>query len=267
MHFYCVILLFCIRLLDCSYNYSIRGEFATHSSDNRFVSTMIFYTASRSDAKYIKNPAIHDLFLSIYDQCDEKQCTRFYAEEGWLNEVSHFGDSYDMIQIDTMWPMILEHVSSNQISDSERDLETDRINTVIITSLLPHLVFPILHVFFNNFLSGLITTVAQRIPILIWYSFAIYFIYLVLFCFIFIKNRKSTDDIYADSETKKRFSPQMMRFSLIFSGLTLLSIVFNVALVSSVIFCQTRYTIYNMPLFYMSGYVMLLISISISRRR
>ena len=39
--------------------------------------------------------------------------------------------------------------------------------------------------------------------------------------------------------------------------LTLLSIVVNVGLVSAVIFCQTRYTIYNMPLFYMSGVVLL----------
>ncbi|MFI3212540.1 MAG: hypothetical protein R3Y24_04280, partial [Eubacteriales bacterium] len=39
--------------------------------------------------------------------------------------------------------------------------------------------------------------------------------------------------------------------------LSLLGIVINVGLVSAVIFCQTRYTIYNMPLFYMSGLVLL----------
>ena len=36
------------------------------------------------------------------------------------------------------------------------------------------------------------------------------------------------------------------------AGLTLLSILCNVGLVSLVIFCQTRYTIYNMALFYIS---------------
>lgn len=35
--------------------------------------------------------------------------------------------------------------------------------------------------------------------------------------------------------------------------LTLLSILLKVTIVSAVIFCQSRYTIYNMPLFYISG--------------
>ena len=37
----------------------------------------------------------------------------------------------------------------------------------------------------------------------------------------------------------------------------LLGIIGNVSLVSAVIFCQTRYTIYNMALFYMAMMVML----------
>ena len=40
-------------------------------------------------------------------------------------------------------------------------------------------------------------------------------------------------------------------------GLVLLSIFFNVGLVSLVIFCQTRYTIYNMALFYIALILML----------
>ena len=36
----------------------------------------------------------------------------------------------------------------------------------------------------------------------------------------------------------------------------LLGIIGNVSLVSAVIFCQTRYTIYNMALFYMAMAVM-----------
>ena len=43
----------------------------------------------------------------------------------------------------------------------------------------------------------------------------------------------------------------------VLAGLTLLAIVVNVTLVSLVIFCQTRYTIYNMGLFYICMVVML----------
>ena len=38
---------------------------------------------------------------------------------------------------------------------------------------------------------------------------------------------------------------------------TAFSILLNVGAVSAVIFCQTRYMIYNMPLFYMCGYLLL----------
>lgn len=39
--------------------------------------------------------------------------------------------------------------------------------------------------------------------------------------------------------------------------LSLISILVNVTVVSAVIFCQSRYTIYNMPLFYISGLLLL----------
>lgn len=38
--------------------------------------------------------------------------------------------------------------------------------------------------------------------------------------------------------------------------ITILAIVINVAVVSMVIFCQTRYTIYNMPLFYITLWIL-----------
>ncbi|MBQ9990270.1 MAG: hypothetical protein IJP31_04935 [Lachnospiraceae bacterium] len=44
---------------------------------------------------------------------------------------------------------------------------------------------------------------------------------------------------------------------LLFAGLTLMGMICNVGLVSATIFCQTRYTIYNMPLFYMAGALLL----------
>ena len=56
---------------------------------------------------------------------------------------------------------------------------------------------------------------------------------------------------------------------LIFSSIVLLSILVNVAVVSAVIFCQSRYTIYNMALFYVSGLLMLSDAVSgiVGRRR
>ncbi|MGN0307200.1 MAG: hypothetical protein ACI4DN_03175 [Lachnospiraceae bacterium] len=232
-------------LLDCTYNYAVRGQFSRHSSDNRFVTTMLFYNAQRSDADYIADESIRELFLDIYAVCEENGYLGSQAEKGWLNEVTHFGDHYDHIQIDTMWPMILEQAGENVGEESValKDMETDRINSVIIRSILPHQLPKLAHSLLNNFASGMITTVAQRTPALIVYSVFVY----AAFCFLFVRV------FLLYHKTKK----QEYLHVLLFSGITLLGILCNVGLVSAVIFCQTRYTIYNMPLFYMSGALLL----------
>lgn len=247
----CLTLFVFIAGLDCSYNLILRGELTGHGNDNRFISTMIFYATERNSADYIQDEEIRNLYLSIYDVCDAKQCLYHSADKGWLNEVNHFGNSYDQIQIDTMWPMIIEHVATThpELNPTEQDLETDRINTIIIKSILPHILPQITHLFFNNFISGLVTTIAQRNSILIIYSLFAYIVYLIIFVY----------QIY-NLVHKKKGNLSLTKDSLIVSSLCLISIISNVSLVSAVIFCQTRYTIYNMSLFYISALILLFVT-------
>lgn len=257
----CLLIFPAFKLFDCTYNYILRGTFQGHSSSNRFVTTMVFYNAERSDAEYIKDSNTRQLFLDIYDVCDEKGYLGSHAGDGWYEEVNHFGDHYDHIQIDTMWPMILQHArqtitaqyQDTNISEEELntlyDVETDHLNSIIIASVLPHQLPELVKSFFNNFLSGLMTTIAQRKPVFIPYTAIMLLLYLLLTCrllWYWIKNNKhSTENL--------ELSEKSVHFAII----TLLGIFFNVFLVSVVIFCQTRYTIYNMPLFYMAGAILL----------
>lgn len=221
-------------LFDCSYNYVLRGAFVTHSSDNRFLATMVFYTAEREDAEVIRDPALKELFGQIYDICDENGYVKHSAGEGWLERVSHFGDNYDCIQIDTMWPMLQEYVYENCEGDSAvLEEQVDALTREIIAELLPQVWLEIMAVFLDNCLSGLVTTVAQRTPVLVVCSALLYAVYVVLL----VLNMKK----------------EGLGRICILGIFTLLSIFVNVAVVSAVIFCQTRYTIYNMPLFYISG--------------
>lgn len=263
----CLLIFPAFKLFDCTYNYFLRGTFQGHSSSNRFVTTMVFYNAERSDAEYIEDAATRQLFLNIYDVCDEKGYLGSHAGEGWLQEVSHFGDHYDHIQIDTMWPMILQHAretiaaqyQNTNISEEELntlyDLETDRLNSIMITSILPHQIPELAKSFFNNFLSGLVTTIAQRKPVLLPYTaimVLVYFALTVRLTWYWYKNRKTSSE-----------NVELSKKSVDFAVTTLLGIFFNVFLVSVVIFCQTRYTIYNMPLFYMAGAILLYHNIAI----
>ncbi len=223
--------------LDLGYNYVVRGEAVRHSSDVRFLTTMAFYTAERSDADYIEDEQIRKLFLEIYDTCEKAGYLKHSAGKGWLNRVTHFGDSYDCIQIDTMWPVVNRFVQENYGDGTVFLSEhADQIMQIINRSVIPHNLGKLLGFFLDNFLSGLITTVAQRNRILNWYSLFAYLLYLFLLMWN-LRQEKREGTVSSVTET---------------ALLTLLSVFCNVGLVSAVIFCQTRYTIYNMALFYIS---------------
>ena len=150
----CVIILSSITLLDHTYNYLVRERFVGHSSDNRFVLTMIFYTAEEEYVKELPEE-IQSLYMDIYETCDEKGYLMNNAGKGWYNNVSHFGGNYDFIQIDTMWPKIRQFVEENYTDNSiEIDLITDEITNEMIVSLLPRTTPKITRVLCNNFLSG-----------------------------------------------------------------------------------------------------------------
>ena len=246
-------------VFDLGYNYALRGEAVRHSSDGRFVTTMAFYTAQRSDAEYIEDEGIRQLFLEIYDTCDQAGYLKHSAGKGWLNRVSHFGDYYDCIQIDTLWPAVNEYVRQHYESDGVSLSENaDRIMQEINRAVLPHNLGAVFGSFLDNFLSGLITTVAQRNVILNWYSLFVYLWYILLLLWnIRLETAAGKKGIDRDCGSRA-----VRRKIIALAGLTLLSILCNVGLVSLVIFCQTRYTIYNMALFYISLILLLYESVA-----
>ncbi|MCH5262364.1 MAG: hypothetical protein J1F42_05570 [Lachnospiraceae bacterium] len=224
-------------VFDNSYNLLVHGELGTHSNDNRFMATMVFYASERVYGDNIEDADARALFYQIYDICDAQGYLKHNAGQGWYNRVKHFGEHYDNIQIDTMWPAIEQYVRENY-DGGEIYLEqkVDEITNQIITGLLPKTWLKVLGCFIDNFLEGLVTTVAQMRPILIVYSLAIYVFYLILLIL----------QIKLEGMTKLSF----------FAICTMFSVVINVAVVSMVIFCQTRYTIYNMPIFYITLWIL-----------
>ena len=294
------------RALDLGYNYVVRGEATTHTSDSRFVTTMAFYTAERTDAQYIEDEGIRALFLEIYDICEEQGYLMDSAGEGWLSRVTHFGDHYDNIQIDTMWPMIRSYVTElyadedGNIDSVVLNEEADDVMNVINAAVMPHNVGKLLQCFFDNLLSGLVTTAAQRKSVLILYSALVYVLYLTMLFACMARARREAGsaakkslpgeeslsaegDLTADvspsaegnrtAEGEKAPSgaetctrPELLWGVSVAALLIALSILANVGVVSLVIFAQTRYTIYNMPLFY-TGLLLMAYALFAGRRK
>lgn len=234
--------------LDISYNALLRGENVRHSGDSRFLLTMVYYTAKREYGQRIEDPQVQALFYDIYDACDSADYLKHSAPDGWLSRVTHFGDHYDHIQIGNLRPAVTDYVAENfSGSETDRAAEVDRIMRTMTAALLPVCLPSIIGCFFDNFLSGLVTTAALRTPVLVAFSVLLYAGYALLLLFLI----------------KKKGRPEVIAFSV----LTLVSVLINVGLVSAVIFCQSRYTIYNMPLFYMSGFLMLYEASSLLKER
>ena len=224
------------QLFENVYSIALHGENSTHFNDNRFLATMLFYVSDLEDGELIREPEVKALYEEIYAVCDAEGDMLKYA--GGHQISSHFEEHYDMIQIDHMWPM-LEEYAANVYPDNDIARETlvDETVSIMIDALLSKNVGKVLYVFVNNLLQGFANTVAKYHPVLNIYALLIGVIYIALL-------------IYG---LKKRGLTK----SAIFALLVLLSTLGNVAIVAMLIFCQTRYMIYNMALFYIALGLML----------
>ncbi|MBQ8946409.1 MAG: hypothetical protein IJ058_06280 [Lachnospiraceae bacterium] len=268
---------------DRIYNYALRGAFIRHTEDNRFVTTVAMYTADRNFAEYI-DPEIRDVFLEIYDECDASGYLGNSAPTGWMASVDHFGKNYDHIQLDVMEAVLERTVDDLDYEPLEGSrLHSERMDIVRAAfnkALIPHEIGRLFRLVVFNFLSGLVLTAAKMNGVLVVYSVAVYAFYLMMLGIltrkcsdlrtdssalktagsaggVIIEETEHTAACIADSERK--YEPDRMiacRDAVLTGVFVLFGIVMNVGLVSAVIFCQTRYTIYNMPLLYCAMIIM-----------
>lgn len=105
-------------LLDCSYNYCVRGSFSRHANDDRFINTVVIYASEKEDGEAIKKDDTRELFEQIYDICDEGGYLMHSAGQGWYERSAHFGDYYDCIQINTLWPAMEQYVREHYEGDN-----------------------------------------------------------------------------------------------------------------------------------------------------
>ena len=217
-------------LLDRGYNYALRGEALRHTGDMRFVTTMLLYTAQPEDAEAIGDAELRGLFEEILRQADGKKLLRSCAPAGWFDRSLFFMNHYDLIQFDclrdTVEPRAREKTGGDETAVQQ---EKDRIYNGLNAALLPVGWTRLLGTAADSYGMGLVNTVAAMKRPLIPVTALLYaaFLALLVLC---IRRRREDEAVLA--------------------CLALASILGNLALVSLTIFCQPRYTLYNMPVFY-----------------
>ena len=233
----CALIFLTCKIFDFGYMRIFKGINGTHTSDNRFVTTMIVYVSDDISKEKIEDSEIRRVFSEVYSKCDENHYLKKYEFGNWYKRFRHFAENYDHIQIDTLWPALQNYASVELgLESNEVEIKVDEINNEIIKDLIGVSWFKILLTFLDNFLAGIMITVAADKEIFIFYSLVFYMFYYLLLFILF---------------KKKEYKEVLISFISLFSSLL------NVTIVSMVIFCQTRYTIYNMPIIYISLYLML----------
>ena len=235
----CTALAFGTRtLLVKSYNLVFNGYFINNTFGSVGLLANILYAADEEDAERIADQDARVMFELSYRLAKEQGATYQDAPEGFFNRAAHLEKWHDAIKfemIEEPWRQL--HDREGFIDYIPENVESDRIAAIIVKSLLPAVLGRWLYDYLALACYGLIRSIAVVHPLLNWYALTAYLAYIVLAALAWRKNHNSN--------------------AVWLAAFSLLAVLANVLATSMIIMCLSRYVIYGLPLFYVSGLMLL----------
>ena len=235
----CTALAFGTRtLLVKSYNLVFNGYFINNTFGSVGLLANILYASDEEDAKRIADQDARVMFELSYRLAKEQGATYQDAPEGFFNRAAHLEKWHDAIKfemIEEPWRQL--HDREGFIDYIPENVESDRIAATIRKSLLPAVLGRWLYDYLALACYGLIRSIAVVHPLLNWYALTAYLAYIVLAALAWRKNHNSN--------------------AVWLAAFSLLAVLANVFATSMIIMCLSRYVIYGLPLFYVSGLMLL----------
>ena len=235
----CTALVFGTRtLLVKSYNLVFNGYFINNTFGSVGLLANILYAADEEDAERIVDQDARVMFELSYRLAKEQGATYQDAPEGFFNRAAHLEKWHDAIKfemIEEPWRQL--HDREGFIDYIPENVESDRIAATIVKSLLPAVLGRWLYDYLALACYGLIRSIAVVHPLLNWYALTAYLAYIVLAALAWRKNHNPN--------------------AVWLAAFSLLAVLANVFATSMIIMCLSRYVIYGLPLFYVSGLMLL----------
>ncbi len=235
----CTALAFGTRtLLVKSYNLVFNGYFINNTFGSVGLLANILYAADEEDAERIADQDARVMFELSYRLAKEQGATYQDAPEGFFNRAAHLEKWHDAIKfemIEEPWRQL--HDREGFIDYIPENVESDRIAETIVKSLLPAVLGRWLYDYLALACYGLIRSIAVVHPLLNWYALTAYLAYIVLAALAWRKHHNSN--------------------AVWLAAFSLLAVLANVFATSMIIMCLSRYVIYGLPLFYVSGLMLL----------
>lgn len=234
-------------VMEMGYNKLVRDTAVRHSTDSSALLITTLYTADMKDAINIEEETIKSLFQEIIKKRDTEELGYRDMPGGWRELSNHYANKFDAIAFGVVNPMFYAYLEKAGVTDEiQREIAFGEINDYMLSCIMPSNIIKIAKVFVANALSGFCNTVAKDTGIFMPIILGVYIIYIASILFL-----------GRCREAEKEF---------IIGLVTLGCIVVNVIAVSVMIFAQSRYMIYNMPIFYCVGYIMILKLFQIKRK-
>lgn len=229
-------------LIVKTYNYCEQGLFVNTVSGKAMSVANVLYVADREDGEAIEDAALRDVYYEIFDRAYADGMNYQFSPDGLLARAAHHEECHDTLNFDYFAVAAKEYVTATTgitVEDYQRMMiEVDKVASALMAELLPQVLPRYVYNYVAMVMMGFVRSVAFVHPVFNWYSFAIYLTAVVLMVFVWLRK--------ADSKA----APLM--------ALVLLMITGNVTGTSLMIQCISRYMLYNLPLFYMAGLLLLI---------
>lgn len=223
------------------YNYCEQGLFVDTASGKAMSFANVLYVADREDGGAIADDDLRALFYEMYDSADADRMNYKYAPSGILNRAAHHEQCHDELNFTYFGEPAKRYVGIKQGIYTDRYQElmvaVDEVAAQLGKQLMPE----VLGRYALNYVSvtalGFVRTVAYENRFLVWYAVLVYTAAVALTVRLWRKNPESR--------------------AASFMAVVLLTIVGNVCATALMLQCISRYMIYNLPLFYMAGVLVL----------
>ncbi len=226
-------------ILIRGYNYLEQGLFVGTASGKAMAFANVLYVTDREDGEAIEDEALRALFYEIYDSADADKMNYKYAPSGLLNRAAHHEQCHDELNFTYFAEPTKQFLTRTQGLYVDRFQElmvaVDQIAERLSVALMPRVFLRYLRNYISVIALGFVRTVSYESPLLVWYAVFIYLAAVVLTIKLFKRGRGS------------QAAP--------FMAVVLLTIMGNVCATALMVQCISRYMIYNLPLFYMAGFL------------
>lgn len=223
------------RFTDRLYNYWARGVWMEHCGNSMGMLCTLIYTSGEEDGELFDDQVLKGFYEEISAEADRQGLKIDYAPSGWVELSSHYADSYDAIGYGIINPVVQGYIAE-QYGYGEVDMmrQYDEYCNAMAKTLLGQEKGDLIRVYAANTWKGFVNSIARVNRYLNIYAIAAYALYLGLYIV----------SVWRRGCWAKRDK------STVLAEIVLGGIAVNSMVVGAMIFCQPRYMIYSMGLFY-----------------